>query len=209
MRAPLLSLWDNTWPIFSDRERCQAFISGFGLAAPLIFMGLQVFQVIFAPIPGELTGIIGGYLFGGWMGFFYSSIALTVGSWMSFMIGRALGDRFIRKMIPIRSLDRMDFLLRHQGAITVFILFIVPGFPKDYLCLFLGLSTLPLRVFILMASVGRMPGTLMLSFQGASLFDRNYWMLGILFVACLAVAYVAYRCREPLYRWIEKQNHLR
>lgn len=183
------------------------FIAGFGMGAPLVFMGIQVLQVILAPIPGEATGLIGGYLFGTLQGFVYSTIALTVGSWISFGIGRLLGRRFVRKMIPGASLERMDFLLRHQGVLVVFILFVMPGFPKDYLCLFLGISTLPLRVFMLLTAIGRMPGTLMLSLQGESLFEGNYTLLVVLFGVCLLIVYIAYRYRESLYRWIEKQNH--
>jgi uncharacterized membrane protein YdjX (TVP38/TMEM64 family) len=170
-------------------------------------MGIQVLQVIFAPIPGEATGLIGGYLFGTLQGFIYSSIALTAGSWINFAIGRMLGRRYVRKMIPATYLDRMDFLLRHQGVLVVFALFVIPGFPKDYLCLFLGISALPIRAFILIAAIGRMPGTLMLSLQGASLFDGDYGVLAALFGACLLIVYLAYRYRETVYRWIEKQNH--
>jgi uncharacterized membrane protein YdjX (TVP38/TMEM64 family) len=205
--APLVTLWDDFRPIFSDRERCRAFIAAFGMGAPLVFMGIQVLQVIIAPIPGEATGIIGGYLFGTLLGFLYSSIALTAGSWINFAIGRLLGKRYVRKMIPVAYMDRMDLLLRHQGILVVFILFVIPGFPKDYLCLFLGLSALPIRAFMLIAAIGRMPGTLMLSLQGASLFEGNYTMLAALFGACLVIVYLAYRYRESLYRWIEKQNH--
>jgi uncharacterized membrane protein YdjX (TVP38/TMEM64 family) len=176
------------------------------MGAPLVFMGIQVLQVIVAPIPGEATGVIGGYLFGTLNVFIYSSLALTVGSWVNFAIGRLLGRRYVRKMIPETYLDRMDFLLRHQGILVVFILFVIPGFPKDYLCLFLGVSALPIRAFLLLAAIGRMPGTLMLSLQGASLFDGNYTALAALFGACLLIVYLAYRYRESLYRWIEKQN---
>ena len=169
-------------------------------------MLMQVLQVIFAPIPGEATGVIGGYLFGTLNGFIFSSLALTLGSWINFAVGRAVGHRYVRRLIPENVRDRMDFLLRHQGAVVVFILFIIPGFPKDYLSLFLGLSTLPTRVFIIIAAVGRMPGTLVLSLQGATIFDRNYSLMIVLFLSCVLVAYLAYRFREPLYRWIEKQN---
>ncbi|MBW2367479.1 MAG: TVP38/TMEM64 family protein [Deltaproteobacteria bacterium] len=196
----------NAYDVFSDREKSRAFITQFGIGAPPAFMGIQVLQVIFAPVPGEATGFIGGYLFGTLPGFIYSSIALTLGSLINFKIGRFLGRRWIRKLIPVKYMDKLDFALRHQGAVVVFIFFIIPGFPKDYLSLFLGLSTLPLRVFILLAAIGRMPGTLMLSLQGASLYEKNYSLLAVLCLACLVIVFLAYRYRDSLYRWIERQN---
>lgn len=205
-------LWDRlsaALRFISDREQVKAFISGFGAGAPLVFIGLQVLQVIFAPVPGEASGFLGGYLFGIWRGFLYSSIGLTIGSWINFLIGRMLGEHFVRKLIPQERWQRLDHLVRHQGVIILFLLFVFPGFPKDYLCLFLGLTRLPLKAFLVLASVGRMPGTYMLSLQGAALFERNYWTLGLVMALCLVAALLAYRFRETIYRWIEKANNRR
>jgi len=194
------------YTLFADREAVKNFITSFGMAAPLVFMVIQVLQVIFAPIPGEVTGFIGGYLFGVAKGFLFSSMALTVGSWLNFSIGRFLGRRFIRNWIPVDVLERFDRVLKHQGVIVSFILFIIPGFPKDYLCLFLGLSTIPFKIFMIMAAIGRMPGTLLLSLQGASVFSQNYGLFVIIFGGCLLASFLGYRYREAVYGWVEKIN---
>jgi uncharacterized membrane protein YdjX (TVP38/TMEM64 family) len=190
----------------SDRNNISTYISAYGPWAPLIFMAFQVLQVVFAPVPGEVTGFAGGYLFGVWRGFVYSSIALTMGSIINFAIGSFLGRRFIRRLIPPEHLQRFDTLVRHEGALIIFILFVFPGFPKDYLCLFLGLSTIPFKIFVWLAAVGRMPGTFMLSLQGSILYREKYTLLII--VACVFCLFVllSYYFRETLYRWIEKQN---
>lgn len=205
-RSQLLQGGEQVWAVISDREETARFVAAFGQGAPVVFMLFQVLQVIFAPVPGEATGFIGGYLFGAVGGFVYSSIALAVGSMINFYIGRYLGHRYIRKLIPEKHLARFDKLVSQKGVMLIFILFIFPGFPKDYLCLFLGLSVLPFKVFILMAAVGRMPGTFMLSLQGAMLFEENYLLLAVTFLVSALAAYLVYRFREPLNRWIEKQN---
>ncbi len=197
------------YAIISDRQRMQSFIASFGVGAPAIFIALQVLQVVFAPVPGEATGFIGGYLFGTWPGFVYSTVGLTAGSMLNFAIGRFLGDRFVRRMIPPQRLAQMDRFVKHQGVIILFILFVFPGFPKDYLCLFLGMSAIPFSVFLLITAVGRMPGTLMLSLQGASLYEKQYGLLAALMVLCLVLAALAYRYREGLYRWVEKRGERR
>jgi uncharacterized membrane protein YdjX (TVP38/TMEM64 family) len=192
--------------LLSDKEQIKTFVASFGHSAPAIFIVLQILQVLFAPFPGEATGFIGGFLFGTAKGFIYSSIGLTAGSWINFTIGRLMGKRFVRKLIPGRQLDRLDKMVRRQGVIVLFILFVIPGFPKDYLCLFLGLSTLPLRIFLILAGIGRMPGTLMLSLQGSYLFEQKYGLFAIIMGVCLIVIFLAYNYREPLYRWLEKYN---
>ena len=203
------SIWETVSQLYhflSDRDRVRDFINAFGLGAPLVFMGIQILQVIFAPVPGEATGFIGGYLFGVLKGFVYSSTALAIGSWINFSIGRFLGVRYVRKMIPRAKFEKFDSLLKRQGIIVLFLLFVFPGFPKDYLCLFLGLSTLPLKVFILLATIGRMPGTFLLSLQGTYLFEKNYVVLGIVAAVCAVFAILIYRYRESLYLWMERFN---
>jgi hypothetical protein len=51
-----------------------------------------------------------------------------------------------------------------------------------------------------------MPGTLMLSLQGASLYERNYWMLALLFAVCALAVFLAWRYRERLYAWVDRMN---
>ena len=202
-------LWEKItyfYHLFSDREQIKTFVASFGHGSPAIFIIIQILQVIFAPFPGEATGFIGGFLFGSAKGFIYSSIGLTLGSWINFTIGRLMGKRFIRNLIPERQLGRLDKMVKRQGVIVLFILFVIPGFPKDYLCLFLGLSTLPLKIFLILTGIGRMPGTLMLSIQGSYIFEQKYGLFAVITGLCMIVVILAYIYRKPLYEWIEKQN---
>lgn len=203
-------IWESVltgYDFVSDRERIQNFISSFKGWAPVIFILFQFLQVIFAPVPGEATGFIGGYLFGAFAGFCYSCIGLTIGSWINFMAGRFFGKKYIRKLISQRFLNRFEPLLKKQGIIVILILYIFPGFPKDYLCLFLGMTALPIKVFLIISTVGRMPGTLMLSLQGAYVFEQLYGLFMIIFGISMVVVLLTYRFRKNLYGYMEHLNH--
>ncbi|MBU4344361.1 MAG: VTT domain-containing protein [Desulfobacteraceae bacterium] len=205
-----MQLWESVmqcYNFFIDREKVKTFITSFGMAAPVVFMIIQTLQVLFAPIPGEATGFIGGYLFGAAKGFFYSSLALTVGSLINFAIGRFLGKHYIRKLIPSVYLNKFDTIFKHQGIFVSFILFVFPGFPKDYFCFFLGLSSIPAKVFIIIACIGRMPGTFMLSLQGASIYEQNYRLFALVLGLSVAITLFAYMHRKTLYQWVEKFNN--
>jgi len=202
-------IWDailSSYDFLRDREQIKAWIDGFGKSAPVVFIAFQVLQVVFAPVPGEATGFIGGYLFGALKGFFFSTIGLTIGSWLNFILGRFLGERYIRKLIPKGPLERFDNVLKRQGIFVILILFIFPGFPKDYLCLFLGLSNIPFRIFIVLAAVGRMPGTLMLSLQGAYVYKKMYGIFALILFVSLLIALFAYLFRNKVYKWTEKSG---
>ncbi len=205
-----VQLWEKIthyYLLFTNKDQIETFITSFGSGAPLVFILIQILQVLFAPIPGEATGFIGGYLFGASKGFLYSSLGLTAGSWIIFVIGRLLGKRYVRKLIPIKQLNRFDLLVKRQGVVVLFLFFLIPGFPKDYLCFFLGLSDLPKKVFIVITAIGRMPGTYMLSLQGAFLYEQMYGLFALILGLWVLVALFAYRYRERLYRWIERFNN--
>ncbi len=205
-----VQLWEKIthyYLLFTNKDQIKTFVDSFGAGAPVVFILIQILQVLFAPIPGEATGFIGGLLFGASKGFLYSSIGLTAGSWIIFVIGRLLGKRYVRKLIPIKQLNRFDLLVKRQGVVVLFLFFLIPGFPKDYLCFFLGLSDLPKKVFIVITAIGRMPGTYMLSLQGAFLYEQMYGLFALILGLCVLVALFAYRYRERLYRWIERLNN--
>jgi uncharacterized membrane protein YdjX (TVP38/TMEM64 family) len=179
---------------FLDRERMRHFLDSLGPWGFAGFIALQVVQVVAAPIPGEATGFLGGYLYGPVLGTVLSTIGLTAGSYVAFAlsrkIGRPLTDRFVDK----RTMDRFDYLLHHKGAFLVFLLFLIPGFPKDILCYILGLGHLTTLEFLTIASTGRLLGTVMLTFGGYFLRDKEYvnlfFLCGIAVVAVfLTIAY--------------------
>jgi uncharacterized membrane protein YdjX (TVP38/TMEM64 family) len=193
--------------ILEDKEKVKAFLKAAGPLAPLIFIGAQTLQVVFAPIPGEATGFIGGFLFGVPLGMLYSTIGLTLGSILAFSLGRLLEHKFVARMVTQETLDRFDFLMERQGALIAFFFFVVPGFPKDYLCFILGLSLMSWKLFLLLSFVGRLPGTLMLTLQGAKVYEGDYLFTGVLIVLCLALAGTLYYFREPLYLWMRRWDH--
>ncbi len=75
----------------------------------------------------------------------------------AFLIARWLEEHYVKRWIPAEILQKFDFLMERQGALVSFILFLLPGFPKDYLCFVLGLSRMPFKLFLLICTVGGFP----------------------------------------------------
>lgn len=184
--------------VMSNSIRARETILSYGFLAPLIFMILQILQVLFAPVPGEATGILGGFLFGGWPGFFYSSIALSIGSALAFGIGHFFSDAFRDRFSQTKIYRRFNHLVFKGDFVIPFVLFLFPGFPKDSLSYLLGLSTMPFKIFIFIATVARMPGTLVLSFEGAQVYQRNYLELLLLLLFSAIVALPCYYYRRQI-----------
>ena len=188
---------------FTDRERAIAFINSFGPLSVAVFIGLQILQVIFAPVPGEATGFIGGYLYGAVLGTLYSTIGLTVGSWLAFSLARWLGLPFVEKAVSPAILQKYDYFMEHKGTWVVFILFLIPGFPKDALCYIIGLSHMPTRLFLVVSTIGRLLGTAMLSVSGAFLRHNRYGPLWLLAAVSLIAVVAAYLYRDKLLHFLK------
>jgi uncharacterized membrane protein YdjX (TVP38/TMEM64 family) len=186
--------------IMANGTRVREIILSSGFLAPLMFMILQILQVLFAPVPGEATGILGGYLFGAWPSFIYSSIALATGSAFAFAIGHLFADAFRDRFSKTKVYRKFNHLVFKGDFVIPFFLFLFPGFPKDSLSYLLGLSTMPFKVFIFIASIARMPGTLVLSFEGAQVYERNYFELLLLLFFSAIVALPCFLYRRQILR---------
>jgi len=92
---------------FLNEEKLKNFIQSLGPAGIVGFVLLQAFQVIAAPIPGEVTGLLGGYLYGTVGGIILSTIGLTIGSMLAFILGRVFGRPFVEKVADPVVLNKL------------------------------------------------------------------------------------------------------
>ena len=153
--------------LYQDKKFLKETVRSWGVMAPLVFIAIQALQVIISPIPGEITGPVGGALFGTWLGLLYSTIGLTIGTLFCFWVGRKWGEPLVRPWLSEHHWNRMNFVLEAEGAIICFILYLVPGFPKDILSYLFGISPMPFWLFAIVSTVARIPGTWVSSYFGA------------------------------------------
>jgi uncharacterized membrane protein YdjX (TVP38/TMEM64 family) len=183
---------------FMDRQKLQTFLSSLG---PLSFMGfilLQAFQVVAAPIPGEVTGLLGGFLYGPALGLLLSTVGLTLGSWINFSLSKIFGRPFVEKFVSVETMSKYDYLLHHKGAFLVFVLFLIPGFPKDLLCYIIGLGHLSTKEFLIISTVGRFGGTVLLTLGGNFLRHHQYYRFSILLGIAIVIVFLSMVYRDKM-----------
>lgn len=193
----------DLFKFFISKQCMTRFLDSLGSWGFLGFMSLQALQVVVAPIPGEVTGLLGGYLYGPYVGLVLSTVGLTVGSYVAFALSRALGRPFAEKFVPRPAIQKFDYLLQHRGLFLVFLLFLIPGIPKDYLCYILGLGQISTAEFLLVGTVGRFFGTILLSLGGNFLRLQQYVKFSILVAVALIVVLTAMLFKERLERLFE------
>jgi len=190
--------------LYQDHQEFKKTISSYGAYAPLAYILLQVLQIVIAPIPGGAVEFLGGVLFGVKAGFIYSMIGLTLGSWLAFSLARVFEKVAVEKFVSKQTRKKFDYLVEHQGAILSFILFLIPGFPKDALCYILGLTPMHLGIFLTISTIGRIPGTLMATLQGAKAFEHQYVLFLILLGLSALVILIFYIYHEEIHNWVKK-----
>jgi len=192
------------YALLGSRRELKRFIISFGAYSPLAYVILQVLQVVVAPIPGGAIEFLGGYIFGVKGGFVYSMVGLLFGSWLAFGLARIFEKWAVEKFVSPETRKKFDYLVGHEGVIISFLLFLIPGFPKDALCYILGLTPMHTGVFLLISTIGRIPGTLIATLQGAKAFDEQYKSFLILLGASTLALLVFYIYHDEIHDLIKK-----
>jgi uncharacterized membrane protein YdjX (TVP38/TMEM64 family) len=199
---PIMAVTEQTTRFLLDKEGARRYFETRPLA-PLYYIGLQALQVVISPIPGELSGILAGMIFGWLKGFILATIGLTIGSAVNVTLGRLFERVFLEKVLSNRVLDRFEEKAQRYGLLTVFILFVFPGAPKDTFCWLFGLTRIPIWAFLLVSSIARMPGTLVLALQGDKAVEGQWLFLAILTGVGVLLSVFALLYRERLVRLLK------
>jgi uncharacterized membrane protein YdjX (TVP38/TMEM64 family) len=178
------------WALFKDRETVRAWISSRGLWGPAAYIGLQVFQVLVFVVPGEIVQVAGGYVFGFWSGLLYTILGIALGSVLNFFAGRFLGRPFVESLFEKAKVEKIESLTGGaKGAAGFFLLFLIPGIPKDVLCYVAGMSRLGLFRFLAVSMAGRLPGIVGSAYMGSAAYAGSY--RGAFIVLAVAAALFA------------------
>jgi len=190
--------------LLTSRDDLLAFIQRYEAYAVAIAIALQALQVVAAPIPGEVTGFVIGVLFGPYLGVLYATIGLTIGSYIAFMLARLLGRPMVERIVRRETIRRFDYVMKHKGLFLAFVLFLIPGFPKDFLCYILGLGHMSQRDFLVVSTAGRLFGTVLLTLGGAYFRDQRwiafFTVVGIGLLTLLAMMVYRKRIERALKR---------
>jgi len=192
----------NLDTIFSSADAFREWVLGFNTWGIAVFIAAQILQVIIFIIPGEITQISGGYLFGAWQGALYSTIGITVGTMINYLIGYGLGAPFIQRLMRRDQYIRLSETLHSRPTITtLFLLFLIPGMPKDIMAYFAGGMRFHYHIFIFCSTLGRMPALVGSSMLGASLSNERWRnIVVIVTIVCALLYIIALRARFFLKR---------
>ncbi len=193
--------------LFSEenRDQLQATISSWGIFAPLLYILLQITQTVVAPIPGQVVGGIGGYLFGGW-GILWTSIGTLIGCWIVFRVARRFGRPLLEKIFKKSAIAKFDFIINAKSAsLILFAIFLLPGFPDDIICYIAGLTKLSIKRLMLIVLLGRLPVITVTNFIGAGL-SENLTLVAVISVIAVVIFGLGTWQRERITKFLKRSE---
>lgn len=171
----LATLFVWKWLASFSKEDFRDYILSFGSTSWLVLLGLQFLQVFVALIPGELLESTAGFIFGPWIGTLLCYIGITLASVLIFIMTKRFGVRLVEMFIPRERIYELRFInTERKLKRLIFLLFFIPGTPKDIFTYFAGLTRIKLTEFLAISMVARLPSLLTSTFGGYMLGEKRY-----------------------------------
>lgn len=168
-------------------EEMRAYIARFAPFSHLFYFVIQLLSVVVAPIPSNVTALAGALLFGTWPAFLLTWAAVAAGSVLVFWLARALGQRFVDRLVSQKVSEKYLDIIRRKRDVFLFLAFLFPFFPDDLLCILAGLTDIPLKRFCILVLAARPWGLLVSCLVGGSVLDIPYWAMALIGAAGLAL----------------------
>jgi len=167
----------------SDPEQFRNWVDQYGIWSRVAFVGMVIFQVLIALIPGEPLEIGAGYAFGFWEGTILCVVGITIGSMIIFGLVRRFGVKLVEVFFSMDKIRSLKFLQNERRLNSVtFLIFMIPGTPKDLLCYFVGLTPIRFSIWFFISMIARIPSIVTSTIGGDALSSENYrtalWVFG-------------------------------
>ena len=169
-----------------DPQLFREWVNTYGILGRIFFVGMVVFQVVIALIPGEPLEFGAGYAFGAFEGTILATIGILIGSVLVFFLVKKLGVALLEVFFSNEQISKVKILKKSPKRDgLLFLLFLLPGTPKDILTYFLGLTDIKFFTLIFLSVVGRFPSVVSSTISGAALGRESYILAIIVFAITL------------------------
>lgn len=188
---------------FSEPEKFRLWVEDKGFFGKIAFVLMTAFQVVIAFIPGEPLEIGAGYAFGAIEGTILCVIGITLGSLAVFLLVKKFGIRLVEVFFSREKIKSLRFLRNKKSRnFLVFIVFFLPGTPKDLITYFVPLIDIKFSLFFILASIARLPSIITSTLGGGALGTSDYIRAVWVFAVTAAISGIGWL----IYNFISKKR---
>ena len=190
---------------FKSLDEINKFLKQYKTASIFIYMGLQIFQIIVSVLPGQALQFAAGYAYSFWLGFLYSLIGVALGTVITFYLARLLGKDALHAIFGEERFAKFVHTLNSKRSFVVlFVIFLIPGIPKDLFTYAAGVSEIRIIPFLLLSLLGRTPAMIGSIMMGSMFYNGSYF--GLIIIGSIAVILFAAGIlkRDKLLVWADR-----
>lgn len=210
--AALALVWPSIHSLFEKGGLSLVVeqVQNAGPAGVLLLLLMQFLQIVVAFVPGEITQVAAGMLYGPWWGALIILLGCVASSAFVYMVVHKLGAPFVRAMVPEKWLAKFD-KLEQTGKLNVivFVLFLIPGLPKDTFTYLVPLTSMPMKEFLLLTTLGRVPGVVVSTYAANGFMEGRVLESVALFAILAAIALVGVVFNERIVGFFSRHAHHR
>lgn len=202
------ALWPYLSTVFEPGgvDRLIESVQDRGVFGVVLLLGLQLVQIVVAFIPGEVVQLAAGMIYGPWIGALVVLVGCVVSSAIVYGLVHTLGAPFVHDMISEKHMEQFrHFEDSGRLDIVVFVLFLIPGLPKDVFTYLVPLTDMRIGRFLLLSNTARIPGILMSTFAADSLLEGQLATVAIVVAVVLLVMAVAFVFRGRIIAWLHRK----
>ena len=201
-----LTYWREIWAVLTQPQARDAFIEfvrGKGVLGVFIFLGIQLLQVVVAFLPGEAVEFAAGLLYGTWAGLLLCLLGILLASCTVYAFVRLFGAKRIDK----KAFTKYRFL-RDEAHIrfSVFLVFFIPGTPKDLLTYLGPFLPIPAWQFLIISTLARIPSVLTSTFAASQLAEGSWQVSVAVFAVTGLVALLCLAFEEHILTWFRRRH---
>lgn len=185
-----------------DAAVLQAEVDRLGVLAPLGFFALSVIQIVGAPIPGYPVQLLGGVLFGTWIGGIYNVVGMLAGGLTAAWLARTLGRPFIEKQVGVETVAKYENRANLESLWIWLLLLTIPL--GDFPYYIAGLSRVKYGTLALAILISRGPFSFVISWAGATSLQAPPWVLWTLLGVILVIIAIGYFARNRITLWFDR-----
>ncbi len=191
------------WDYIQDPRLLREIIGEHYVIGAISLVLISAIQVIVALVPGEFVEIAAGYMFGSIFGSLLCLAGIVLGSCTTILLVRRFGRKFVYTFYPKEKMDALPILNDPpKRNVLTFILFLIPGTPKDLFTYAIGLTDMSIPLYIALTTVARFPSVILSTLTGDAAGTRDYTMA----IVFLIVTGVVSGTGLLIYRWIRKRH---
>ena len=191
----------------ANPELLKSLILSFGILAPIAIILLQTFQTTISIIPSQITTIVAGFVFGPVLGLVYSLIGAFFGSMIIFVVGRKYGKELALKLFGKREMVHFHIFFKQKKKWALFLARIAPIFPNDLVSFMAGLTTIKLRNFNWVSTLGFVLQMIILTYFGSELAAGEVSVTMILITVVVSLLLILLIFKNQVKRFLIKELH--